>query len=265
MQDGVEKIMQFTYTAPMTSKLLIEAAFSQFFSNWNPTAPSGALDEEPFIPVQEQSLAGGVPVPNMVYHGYAGLSNNHQTHNVWRAAMSYVTGAHSMKVGYAAAYEVTDIFGDFPTHGLQYRFLGGVPNQITQRPHVAAVNARATTPLRAGSGGAGKRCMGSLRYDTPELFNEGMNGLDRHRFGGQADAAIANGVNSSNDIVRAWAAYALFGNGSTASSELSKYCSMPPTRGFHRDQPASTFAQTRHRRGRPDDLPGGSAQRQLRS
>ena len=53
--------MQFWYTAPMTSKLLLEAAFSQFFSNWSPTAPAGALDYAPFIPVQERSLAGGVP------------------------------------------------------------------------------------------------------------------------------------------------------------------------------------------------------------
>ena len=107
-QKGGDHIMQFSYTAPLTNKLLLEAAFSQFLSNWNPTAPVGALDQEPFIPVQEQSLAGGVPVPNMVYHGYAGLNNNHQTHNVWRGALSYVTGAHSMKVGYQAAYEVTD-------------------------------------------------------------------------------------------------------------------------------------------------------------
>ena len=42
--DGPEHIMQFSYTAPMTSKLLLEAAFSQFFSNWSPTSPAGALN-----------------------------------------------------------------------------------------------------------------------------------------------------------------------------------------------------------------------------
>ena len=86
-RQGAEHIMQFSYTAPVTNKLLLEAAASQFFSNWSPTAPAGALDQAPFIPVQERSLAGGVPVPNMVYHGYAGLNNNHQTHNVWRASL----------------------------------------------------------------------------------------------------------------------------------------------------------------------------------
>ena len=102
---------------------------------------------------QQPGVATGVPVANMVYHGFAGLSNNHQTHNVWRASLAYVTGAHSMKVGYQAAYEVTDIFGNFAAHGLQYRFNGGVPNQITQRitPWQQANRTRYDALLRAGS------------------------------------------------------------------------------------------------------------------
>ena len=107
-RDNSEKIMQFNYTSTVTNKLLLEAAFSQFFSNWGGQTPSGALDQAPFIPVTSQSIGTvdqatgvqiGVPVTTMVYHGFAGLSNNHQTHNVWRAPRLYVTGAHSMKVG----------------------------------------------------------------------------------------------------------------------------------------------------------------------
>src|SRR4029077_6668686 len=76
-RDNAEHIMQGTYTSTVTSKLLLEAGFSQFFSNWGGQTPGGALDYAPFIPVQERSIAGGVPVPNMLYHGFAGLSNNH--------------------------------------------------------------------------------------------------------------------------------------------------------------------------------------------
>ena len=127
--------MQFTYTSTVTSKLLLEAAFSQFFSNWGGQTPAGALDRDPFIPVTSQSIGTvtpdgiqlGVPVTTMVYHGFGGLANNHQTHNVWRASASYVTGAHSLKVGYQAAYEVTDIFGNYASHGLQYRFSSAAP------------------------------------------------------------------------------------------------------------------------------------------
>jgi hypothetical protein len=256
MQDGVEKIMQFAYTAPMTSKLLLEAAFSQFFSNWNPTAPAGALDQEPFIPVQEQALTGGVPVPNMVYHGYAGLSNNHQTHNVWRGSLTYVTGAHSMKVGYAAAYEVTDIFGDFPTHGLQYRFLGGVPNQITQRIHKwqQANRTRYDAFYVQDQWTRGRLTLqGALRYENARsFFPEGLNGLlTDSRFGGPARTLpSAKGVNSYNDIApRMGLAYDVFGNGKTAiKANLSKYWQYAANDGVYiQTNLASTFAQTANR------------------
>ena len=49
-------IMQFSYTAPVTNKLLIDAAFSQFFSNWGGQTPAGALDQAPFIPVVQQII-----------------------------------------------------------------------------------------------------------------------------------------------------------------------------------------------------------------
>ena len=193
--------MQFWYTAPMTNKLLLEAAFSQFFSNWSPTAPAGALDYEPFIPVQEQSLAGGVPVPNMVYHGYAGLNNNHQTHNVWRASLAYVTGAHSMKVGYQAAYEVTDIFGDFATHGLQYRFNAGVPDQITQRitPWQQANRTRWDAFYVQDQWTRNRLTLqGALRYEHAwSFFPEGLNGLlaDSGSAGPRGRCRAPKGVN----------------------------------------------------------------------
>ena len=255
-QDGVEHIMQFSYTAPMTSKLLLEAAYSQFFSNWNPTAPAGALDQEPFIPIQEQSLAGGVPVPNMVYHGYAGLNNNHQTHNVWRAAVSYVTGAHSMKVGYAAAYEVTDIFGDYPTHGLQYRFLGGVPNQITQRiTKWQQANRTRYDAFYVQDQWTRNRLtlQGALRYEHAwSFFPEGLNGLlTDSRYGGPIRTLpSAKGVNSYNDVApRMGLAYDVFGNGKTAiKASLSKYWQYAANDGVYiGTNPASTFAQTANR------------------
>ena len=255
-QDGVEHIMQFAYTAPMTNKLLLEAAYSQFFSNWNPTAPAGALDQEPFIPVQEQALSGGVPVPNMVYHGYAGLSNNHQTHNVWRAALSYVTGAHSMKVGYAAAYEVTDIFGDFPSHGLQYRFLGGVPNQITQRIRTwQQANRTRYDAFYVQDQWTRNRLtlQGALRYEHAwSFFPEGMNGLlTDSRFGGPARTLpSAKGVDSYNDFApRMGLAYDVFGNGKTAiKANLSKYWQYAANDGVYiGTNPAATFAQTANR------------------
>ena len=39
-----------------------------------------------FIPVQEQSTLGGVPVGNFTYRGWASAGSNEQFHNVWRAS-----------------------------------------------------------------------------------------------------------------------------------------------------------------------------------
>jgi hypothetical protein len=254
--DGPDHIMQFTYTAPMTNKLLLEAAFSQFFSNWSPTAPAGALDYAPFIPVQERSLAGGVPVPNMVYHGYAGLNNNHQTHNVWRASLAYVTGAHSMKVGYQAAYEVTDIFGDFATHGLQYRFNAGVPDQITQRiTKWQQANRTRWDAFYVQDQWTRNRLtlQGALRYEHAwSFFPEGMNGLLTDSvFGGPARTLPhAEGVTGYHDIApRMGMAYDVFGNGKTAIKvNLSKYWQYAANDGVYiGTNPASTFAQTANR------------------
>jgi hypothetical protein len=248
--------MQFNYTAPMTSRLLLEAAFSQFYSNWSPTAPVGALDYAPFIPVQERSLAGGVPVPNMVYHGYAGLSNNHQTHNTWRGSMAYVTGAHSMKLGYQAAYEVTDIFGDFATHGLQYRFNAGVPDQITQRiTKWQQANRTRWDAFYIQDQWTRNRwtLQGALRYERAwSFFPEGLNGLLTDSvFGGPVHTLPeAKGVNSYNDIApRMGMAYDVFGNGKTAIKvNMSKYWQYAANDGVYiGTNPASTFAQTANR------------------
>ena len=255
-QKGADHVMQFSYTAPVTNKLLLEAATSQFLSNWNPTTPAGALDQAPFIPVQEQSIAGGVPVPNMVYHGYAGLNNNHQTHNVWRASLTYVTGAHSMKVGYQGAYEVTDIFGDFASHGLQYRFLGGVPNQITQRvtPWRQANRTRWDAFYLQDQWTRNRLTLqGALRYEKARsFFPEGLNGLrGDSRFGGpKRTLPSAEGVTGYHDVApRMGLAYDVFGNGRTAiKTNLAKYWQYAANDGVYiGTNPASTFAQTSNR------------------
>jgi hypothetical protein len=255
-QDGAEHIMQYSYTSPLTNKLLLEAATSQFLSNWNPTSPAGALNYAPFIPVQERSLAGGVPVPNMVYHGYAGLNNNHQTHNVWRASLSYVTGAHSMKGGYQGAYEVTDIFGDFATHGLQYRFNAGVPDQITQRiTKWQQANRTRWDAFYVQDQWTRNRLtlQGALRYEHAwSFFPEGLNGLLTDSvFGGPPRTLPrADGVTGYNDIApRMGAAYDVFGDGKTAIKvNLSKYWQYAANDGVYiGTNPASTFAQTANR------------------
>ena len=59
------------------------------------------------IPVTEQSTpATACRSASFTYRGWASAATNDQQHNVWRASATYVTGAHSLKVGYQAAYQI---------------------------------------------------------------------------------------------------------------------------------------------------------------
>jgi len=259
-RDNSEHIQQYSYTSPVTNKLLIDAAFSQFFSNWGGQTPAGALDQQPFVPVIQQIVgsATGIPVAGMPYHGFAGLSNNHQTHNVWRASASYVTGAHSMKAGYMAAYEVTNIFGNYANHGLQYQFgfdpVNGItPNQITQRitPWQQANRTRYDAFYVQDQWTHNRLTLqGALRYEHAwSFFPEGLNGLLADSvFGGpKFTLPYKKGVEGYNDLApRMGAAYDIFGNGKTAVKvNLSKYFQSAANDGVYiNTNPASTFAQT---------------------
>ena len=46
----------------------------------------------------------------LIYRALDWNFNNMQNPTTWRASASYVTGAHSMKIGYVAAYNRTDLF-----------------------------------------------------------------------------------------------------------------------------------------------------------
>jgi len=251
--DDRERIQQYSWTSPVTSRLLLEAGYSQFLSNWGGQTPAGALDYAPFIPVTEQSTVAGTPLTNFVYHGFAGLGNNYQSHNVWRASMAYVTGSHSLKVGYQAAYEVTNSFGNFPKHGLAYRFNNGVPNQLTQRitPWQQGNRTRYDGFYVQDQWTRGRFTLqGALRYEHAwSFFPEGMSGLlENSAFGGAAyTLPAADGVKGYHDIApRMGMAYDVFGDGKTAVKlNLSKYWQSANNEGnYTTANRAATFAQT---------------------
>ena len=253
MWDDRERIQQSSWTSPVTNKLLLEAGYSQFLSNWGGQTPAGALDYAPFIPVTEQSTLAGTPLNNFVYHGFAGLGNNYQSHNVWRASMAYVTGTHSLKVGYQAAYEVTDSFGNFPLHGLAYRFNNGQPNQLTQRitPWQQGNRTRYDGFYAQDQWTRGRvTVQGALRYEHAwSFFPEGKSGLLADSvFGGAAyTLPAADGVKGYHDIApRVGVAYDVFGNGKTAiKANLSKYWQSANNEGnYTTANRAATFAQT---------------------
>ena len=247
-----EKITQTTWSSPLTSRLLFEAGFSSFSSKWGGYIPTGSATG--LVPVTEQSTAAGVPTPNFTYRGWASAASNNQQHNIWRASLAYVTGAHSFKVGYQAAFEVYRQIQNVDNQ-VSYTFNNGVPTQFTMRdgPHEQSNRTRYDGFYAQDQWTHGRLTLqGALRYEHAwSWFPDGENGiLADNSFGSHFIFPRQDGVTGFNDITpRMGAAYDLFGNGKTSVKvNISKYLETAQNGGLYTiNNPAVTFQQTTNR------------------
>jgi hypothetical protein len=126
---------QVTWRSPFTSRVLFEAGYSVNGSRWggrerDTTFVNGGLVDgnatRSLIRVVEQAGT----IPNLTYRSMNWASNAAWSHR-WRGTASYITGAHSIKVGYDAIYLVNNLKSFTNDERLSYRFNNGVPNQLT--------------------------------------------------------------------------------------------------------------------------------------
>jgi hypothetical protein len=119
----VERQVTLDVTSPLTSRLLVDGAIRNSVER---AIRNPVPDLNPaMISVLEQSTG-------REYRARSAYINRPSYVYLYRAAVSYITGAHAFKVG------VNDITGhfdqrDFSTNPVAYRFNNGVPNQITMR------------------------------------------------------------------------------------------------------------------------------------
>ncbi len=141
------------WTSPVTNKLMIEAVGLHLFERWGnmdlrATSNGGSLDDAqaagvPFmIGVVEQGTgADGRTPAGMTYRSRNTFNNTLVPNYAYRFAVSYIPGSHAFKVGFNRTHgflqQTTYNFQPF-----QYRFLNGVPNQITvyATPYVSTSN-----------------------------------------------------------------------------------------------------------------------------
>jgi hypothetical protein len=223
-------LTQALWTAPVTNKILLEAGYSRLWYEHaggpGQLPPDGLFD----ISVQEQSTAVNpvtglpfAPRANYTYRALAQYNDNWSAPNHWRASASYVTGSHSMKVGYQGSLLINRTKRVRNPTLLSYRFNRGVPNQFTvaipdwqtgDNTSVAAFFVQDTWTR-------GRLTLqGALRYDRAWSWSPaGMNGTTATSAVNGAPIQFDKlmSVDAYNDITpRFGVAYDVFGNGRTA-------------------------------------------------
>jgi hypothetical protein len=263
--DDREKITQATWSSPISNKLLLEAGFSQFASRFGGQIPGGALN---LIPVQEQSTLAccGIPVGNFTYRGWASAGSNEQFHNVWRASGTYVTGAHSLKVGYQAAFQVQKNFQN-ELSPIRYIFNAAaapvladgsrLPNpvqvELRDAPFWQSNRTRFDAIYAQDQWTHGRLTLqGGIRYEHAwSWFPDGENGIVAdNQFGSVFLFPRTEGVTGYHDITpRMGAAVDVFGNGRTSLKvNFSKYLQAANNDAQYTiANPAVTFQQTTNR------------------
>jgi hypothetical protein len=219
-------LTQATWTAPMTSRLLLEAGLSRlsYYHAGGPGAlpPDGIFSE--MIGVTEQSTLGGfAPRANYNYRALQTYNDNYGNPWHWRAAASYVTGSHSMKIGYQGSWLIAKSKVVTPDHLRSYRFNQGVPNAFTFRlPDWEIADHTKVAALYVQDTWTSGRLtlQGALRYDRAWSYSPASgNGTSKTSIFNASPISFdqVQGVNAYNDITpRIGVAYDVFGNGKTA-------------------------------------------------
>jgi hypothetical protein len=133
-RDYGNRVTQARWTNPLTNRLLLEAGFGMYRSRYGGGQMPGLETENLIRVVEACTVAGGCPNNG----GIAGLNyrslnwfSNVNWNNQWNAAASFVTGRHSVKVGYQGALLIDQRKNFSNNQFLQYRTQNGIPDQIT--------------------------------------------------------------------------------------------------------------------------------------
>jgi len=224
-------VAQGRWTSPLTSRLLLEAGGTYYSylhaGGFLSLPPDGIFDigvTELSTAINPATGAQFAPRSNYVYRAVSEYREDTASPNNWNASLSYVTGSHSVKVGYQGAYQAASTIRRSNPTLLSYNFNQGVPTGFTVRiPDWGSADRTWTQSFFAQNTWTRGRMtlQGALRYDRAWSYSPA--GLS-----GTTTAAPQLGLNaitfprtpsvdSFNDITpRFGVAYDVFGTGKTA-------------------------------------------------
>jgi hypothetical protein len=224
-------VVQGRWTNPMTTRLLLEAGATYYSyrhaGGFLSLPPDGIFD----IGVTESSTAINpatgkqfAPRSNYVYRALSEYRDDTASPNNWNASMTYVTGSHSMKVGYQGAYQAASTIRHANPTLLSYNFTQGAPTGFTVRiPEWGTADRTWTQAFFAQDTWTRGRVtfQGALRYDRAWSYSpEGLSGsqVDAPQLGFSAITFPRTpSVDAFSDFTpRYGVAYDVFGTGKTA-------------------------------------------------
>jgi hypothetical protein len=227
-----------SYSAPLTSRLLIEAGWGTYQSRYRNPGPrvDGTFNPR-MIRVNEQ--AGEIPGLNSRMPSGVGGGFNHHLIGALanlRASTSYVTGAHNMKFGYQGGFGNPSQTYTYFNEVILIRMQNGVPNRLTQVVSNDHTNIKIVRNLIPTSFyGQDQWTTGRLTLQGGVRYDHLLTTYPDSFFGGPGYNASAptlidypsrstQGVSWNDVSVRTGAAYDLFGTGKTALKfNLGKY------------------------------------------
>ena len=126
----IEDFTTVGWTAPLTARLLFEARGGLRRESF--MQPPRPVEGDPFLEMIDVTEQGG-SIPGLLYRSQGVYRFNKGNNYSASASLSYITGQHAFKAGFSQVYlDKTENFFD-NNYAVSYRFLNGVPNQLTQR------------------------------------------------------------------------------------------------------------------------------------
>jgi hypothetical protein len=217
-----QRVQQATWSSPVTNKLLLEAGFGTYWSQWGGIQHPGSNFYN-LVGVTEQCT-------NADCGSFGGIANlqyrsgtyrwNLQGTVTWRASAAYVTGAQSMKFGYQGGYLYDHQYTYTNDQYVAYRFNSGQPNQITENINAFPADQRVRYDAFYAQDQKtfGRITLqGAVRYDRAWSYFPAVTVGPSRFLPNAIDFPFTDGVHSYNDITpRGGAAIDLFGTGKTS-------------------------------------------------